>query len=418
MSNNAIPGDSAPAETNTSTPTPHDRLWSAFGVVYRRRRFIAGVTAGAAVLAVGISLLLPNWYAASVRVLAPESGGGGLTSAVMRNLPSAASMLLGGPSGDYARYLTILTSRSMFVSVVDSFDLIQVYETEGNRYPLEDALETLRSNVDFPVHEKYEYLSVVVFDKEPERAADIANFFVRRLNAVNAALTSQNAGLFRRFAESRYAEASAVLDSVLDARQDFQREYGVFDLPTQTMAFFEQVGMLRAKAVEGEIQYNALRAQLGDDNAQVRSMRELVTAANQQYQQALQGQEQVLPVPQERMSAVMREYIGMEREILIQSAIIEVIVPILEQARFNEEQEVQAVQVVDPAVPPAKKAKPSRSLIVIVTTISIFFVAIIFVLALDWWQRSHRKFAQRLQVSISPQAHSSRPMETARTPEP
>src|SRR5690625_320817 len=401
MSNNSMLGDSAPTETRTTTGTAQDRLWSALSVVYRWRRFIAGVTAGAAVLAVGISLLLPNWYAASVRVLAPEGGGGGLTSAVMRNLPSAASMLLGGPSGDYARYLTILTSRSMFVSVVDSFDLVNVYETNRSRYPLEDAIETLRSNVDFPVHEKYEYLSVTVYDKDPERAADMANFFVRRLNAVNSALTSQNASLFRRFAERRYAEATATLDSVLDARQVFQSEHGVFDLPAQTMAYFEQMGSLRARAVEGEIQYNALRAQLGDNNAQVRSMRELVSAANQQYRQALQGQEQVLPVPQERMSTVMREHIGMERDILIQSAIIEVIVPILEQARFNEEQEVQAVQVVDPAVPPAKKARPARSSIVVITTISVFLLAIAFVIILDWWRRRHKSFARRLQLSVA-----------------
>src|SRR5690625_8012361 len=107
-------------------------------------------------------------------------------------------------------------------------------------------------------------------------------------------------------------------------------------------------------------------------------MRELVSAANQQYRQALQGQEQVLPVPQERMTTVMREHIGMERDIRIQSAIIEVIVPILEQARINEEQEVQAVQVVAPAVPPAKKARPARRIIVVLTKISTLLIAIHF----------------------------------------
>src|SRR5690625_1027930 len=108
MSNNSMLGDSAPTETRTTTGTAQDRLWSAVSVVYRWRRFIAGVTAGAAVLAVGISLLLPNWYAASVRVLAPEGGGGGLTPPAMRNLPSAAPWFLGGPGGATAGTLRSL----------------------------------------------------------------------------------------------------------------------------------------------------------------------------------------------------------------------------------------------------------------------------------------------------------------------
>lgn len=378
-----------------------NRLWYAAGVIYRGRKFAGSVTVAGLALSVVISLLLPNWYAASARLLSPEGGGNPLTSSLLRNMPSAAAMLLGGPSGDYARYLTILTSRSMLESAVDSFDLVSVYDTHNSRYPREDAIDALRSNIDFPVHEKYEYLSVVVYDKDPQRAADISNFLVRRLNLINSELTSQTAALFRSFVERRYAEANAALDSVLDASQAFQAKYGVFDLSAQTMAFFDQVASTRSQAVEVEIRYEALRAQLGDNNPQVQSMRELVDAANRQYRQILAGQEQVLPVPQEDMSAVMREYIDLEREALIQSSLIEVIVPILEQARFNEGQQVQAVQVVDPAVPPAKKAKPSRTLIVLISTVSVFLVAIIFVLVMDWWQRHHQRFAHKLGMMVS-----------------
>lgn len=392
------PSSTEPYLSGDGRPSSSERrsLWPTVGILYSWRRFIVGVTVAGALAAVGISLLLPNQYAASSRLLAPESGGNALASSVLKSLPSAASLLMGGQSGEYARYLTILSSRAMFESAVDSFNLVEAYETAKSDHPREEAIETLRKNADFPVHEKYEYLSVVIIDKDPQRAADIANFMVRRLNRVNSDLSSQNASLFRGFVERRYREANAQLDSVLNARQQFQKQYGVFDLPTQTSAFLEQVASMRAASAENEVQYAALRAQLGDDNAQVRQMREVVQAARRQYDNALEGQERVFPVPQEQMSDVLREYIDLERETLVQSQIIEVIAPVLEQARFNQEQEIQALQVVDPAVPPVRKVAPRRSIIVIISTLSIFLLSVMFALASSWWQRNHGQVASRL----------------------
>jgi hypothetical protein len=62
---------------------------------------------------------------------------------------------------------------------------------------------------------------------------------------------------------------------------------------------------------------------------------------------------------------------------------------------------VEAVQVVDAAVPPDKKAKPRRSIICITMTISAFVLAILFVLVYDWWQRKHGYFARRLRASAA-----------------
>ncbi len=391
-SNGDYPVDRAYADNNSVT----DQLWRIAGLLFLRRRIIIISTAVITIAAVVLSLLIPNRYDAVARLLPPEAQGNSITTSALRNLPSAAAMLLGGVSGDYARYLTILSSRVMLESVVDEFNLIDVYETADKRHPKEAAIEQLRDNIDFPVHEKYEYLSVVVRDKDPTRAADLANFLVHRLNEINSHLSSQNAALFRQFVEGRYSEAAGALDSLLNARQSFQNTYGVFDLPTQTAAFLDQVAALRAEAVKNEIQYNALREQLGDDNIRVRGMRDIVDAANQQYLRAFAGQERVLPVPHDQLSQVMREYIDLERETLIQGQIIEVLAPVREQARLNQEQEVQAVQLVDPAIPPVKKATPRRSIIVILAMVSGFLIVSGLVLTFHWWGRNSPMVARRL----------------------
>ncbi len=376
-------------------------LWSALGTLYRWRRFIIGVTALIAATAVVLTLMMPNVYRATSRVLLPEAPGGGLAASLLKNLPSSASALLGAGGGDYVRYLAILHSRTVQEALVDSFDLVQVYELEESKTPREDALALAQDYIEFELDAEYDFLSVSAIDRDPQRAADMSNFLVRRLNDVNARLLSQSAGDYRRFIERRYFEAEAAMDSVLDATQAFQSQFGVYDLPAQTQGFFEQVADLRAKALQAEIQYEVLRDEYGENNAQVETARRLAQASNAKYREALEGGERLLPVPQSSVPGVVREYASLEMERTIQAAILEVIRPMYEQARLQEQQKMEAVQVLDRAVPPVKKAAPRRSIMVLAATFSAFLLAAVFALVFSWWRRNHALFAVRLQEAAA-----------------
>ena len=388
-------GDVASAGTQSRSP------WDYVADLWRRRGLIVGVTAAVAAASVVISLLLPNWYAASVRVLPPEGGGANpLTAALLRNPKSAASALLGGVSSDYARYIAILTSRRVLDSLIEEVDLVRVCGFEDAQHPLDATRKQLSENVAFPVDEDYEFLSVVALDTDPQRAADMANFMVRQLNAINSELASQNAGNYRRFVEQRYREAQAALDSVLDATQTFQQRYGILDLDVQTRAYFDQLAALEAGATKAEVEYEALQAQLGADNAQVRALREVAQAADRKVRSVLAGREVVLPVSQGELSDVAREYVDLRREGIVQEQILEIIGPLYEQARFEEEKSVEAVQVVDAAVPPARKTKPFRALLVIVATLTGFLLVTLFTLLHAAWRRHHVRVSQRLRTAL------------------
>jgi uncharacterized protein involved in exopolysaccharide biosynthesis len=379
-----------------------EAVWTTVGTLYRWRMFIVGATALVAIAAVVVSLMLPNWYAASVRVLPPEvSRSNPLASALLRGgAGSAASALLGGASSDYARYLAILSSRRVLESVIERYDLIEAYDLEDTRYPREAALKELENNVTFPVDDEYEFLSIVVLDRDPRRAASMANFMVQRLNEINSELASQNAANYRRFVQNRYDEARVALDSVMDATQAFQRQYGVIDLGVQSQAYFSHLASLEAQATIAEVQYEAQLSQLGPENEQVQALRAVAQAAQGKVEAVLEGRESLMPVPRGAMSTVARAYADLQRELTVQTQVLEVIGPLLEQARFEEEKRVEAVQIVDPAVPPERKAKPVRSQLVILATLSGFLLAVLFALVYSWWQRRHPYLAQRLRASV------------------
>ena len=403
-------GDLAAYDAPTASSATPSALWFALGALLRGRWVILGITVLVAASAVAISLNLPNWYASSVRVLPPEaSGANPITAALMRNAGagSAASALLGGPSSDYARYLAILSSRRVLEGLVDEFNLVEVYELDGVR-DLEgelaakaEALRMLEANISFPVDEDFEFLSVIVVDRSPRRAAAMANSAVARLNEVNTELSSKTAATYRQFVQRRYDEADVALDSVLTAGQAFQRRYGIMDLDVQTEAYFSQLAELRGQATAAEIQYQAMSAQYGPENEEVQMLKGVADAANGKIREMMAGGEATLPVAQGDMSNVARQYVDLKREATVQTEILKIVQPLIEQARFEEEKRVEAVQVIDVAVESRKKVRPRRSVLVATATMSGFLLSCLFVVALATWRRTSGYVSEQLRAAVA-----------------
>lgn len=381
------------------TTSGEESLWQLLGTIWRGRRLIAIVTAVAAVASVVISLLIPNTFRATSRLLLPESSGGGMASAILGDLGSAAQSLLGTSAGDYMRYLAIMNSRRVRMAVVDSFDLVRVYDVAGGRAPIEDAIDILADRTDFVVDIEYDFLSIEVVDESAERAAAMANYLVDLLDQINNELASGTAARFRRYVEDRYETAQDSRAALLDSIRAFQERFGVFDLQAQTEAFFAQIADLRVKALQEEIKYEAARNLLGPESPDLEAMSQIVEASNRKYEAALRGREQVLPVAQSQMPDVVRAYLDLEMERAIQERILTFVAPMLEQAKFEEQRTVQALQTVDPASPPARKDGPKRSLICVIATLSSFVLVVFYVLLIDWWNRRHAYFARRLRVA-------------------
>ncbi len=391
-------------------------FWSMLGTLWRRRMLIIGITTVAAVLSIVISLTLADWFKAQTRLLLPARSGSGLLSgAILGSLPSSASSLLGGVTGDYQRYLSILDSRTIKESVAERFNLIEVYDVAESEAPLHAAVEVLDGNIDFVIDEEYNHLSVQVYDQDPQRAADMANFFVDELQRINAELASQSAGAFRRYVEQRYEDTEAEFDSVMYALSALQEHYGVLDLEAQGAIFYTGMTEMRLSIFEVEMAYERLLNMYGEEHSAVQAARQTVQAANRKYNAAMEGGEGVLPVPQDSLPSVARQFVDLKQQQLVLAKIIEYTRPVLEEARLEEQRKIEAVQVVDVATPPVKKARPFRALIVIASTASGFILAVLYVLLLAWWRRNYADFAHRLKAASADPAMSP-PVETPTSP--
>ncbi|CUU03664.1 Capsule polysaccharide export protein KpsE/RkpR [Candidatus Kryptobacter tengchongensis] len=361
-------------------------LWDYFYVLYKWRKFIVVNVFILTLIAVVVALLLPVQYKATATVIAPRKtdifGGLGMFSQSIREF----APFLRGLSGTQLplfTYLAILNSRTAMEKVVNKFDLIKVYGIKDSS--VEKAVKKLRGNTDFEIDENG-VLVINVYDEDRRRAADMANYFVEVLNEINIKLNIEEAKNNRIVIERRYLQNLADLKAAEDTLKKFQQRYGIYYLPEQAKAAVEAAAELEAQIIAEEVKLGILQRQLGDDASEVRAVKIQIEEMKKRLNQMKEGNERLknemtLFVPFKNMPELGLQYLRLYREYEIQNKLLEFIVPLYEQAKIEEQKNIPVVQVLDYAVPPEKKARPFRTLIVLSVFASalVLFVIIAFV---------------------------------------
>ncbi len=363
-------------------------IWDYFYVLYKWRKFIAINVLILTLIAVIVALLLPVQYKATATVVAPRKtdifgGLGALNQSIREFAPFLRS--LGGSQLPLFTYLAILNSRTAMEKVVDKFDLIKVYGIKDSS--MEKAIKKLRGNTDFEIDENG-VLVINVYDEDRQRAADMANYFIEVLNEINIKLNIEEARNNRIIIERRYLQNLADLKSAEDTLKKFQQKYGIYYLPEQTKVAVEAAAELEAKIMAEEIKLGILQRQLGEDASEVKIAKIQIEEMRRKLNQMKEGNgvksEMSLFVPFKDVPELGLQYLRLYRDYEIQNKLLEFIVPLYEQAKIEEQKNVPVVQVLDYAVPPERKARPFRTLIVL----SVFASALVLFVMLAFLNES------------------------------
>jgi len=146
------------------------------------------------------SLQLPKIYKATASILSPvdSSKSGGLSSLLGTLGPQIG--LTAQPSSSEI-FVAILKSRSAADKVIDRFNLQKVYGSKMK----ENTRRTLAGNTEINIS-KEKMINISVLDKDPRKAAEIANYYVETLDGLNQTLNITTAGEKKRFIEKRLEE--------------------------------------------------------------------------------------------------------------------------------------------------------------------------------------------------------------------
>jgi uncharacterized protein involved in exopolysaccharide biosynthesis len=284
-------------QANTPAPEalPDDdeiNLLDLLIVLAKHKAMILKATLAAAVLSAGVTLLMPNIYTGTARILPPQQSESSANALLnqLGGLAGVAGSTLGIKNPD-ALYIGMLKSRNVMEKIAKRFDLQKIYDEKT----MTDTLKKLDRSASI-TSSKDGIITVAVDDKDPKRAADMANGFIDELDK-----------LMQTF-------------SLTDA--------------SHRRVFFEQ---------------------------QLKQARDKLTDA-----------EMVL----DKTPNTSLRYMDAVRNVKYQEAIWEILAKQFEMAKLDEAKDFPLVQVLDKAIPPERKSKPKRSVIVIMVTLVAFFGSI------------------------------------------
>ena len=375
-------------DTSYQSPSLIDYLQ----VIARRRRMIFFVTLGAAVISVVYSLILPNIYAAKTLIL-PAQEDKGLANAMMAQLGGLASLAgasLGG-ANTTDLYVSMLRSEAIKDPIIERFKLKNIYK---NKY-LSDTYKTLDTNAVISAGKKDGIITITVNDKDPKRAADMANAYAEELGKLTVRLNIAGAGKNRSFLEERLSGAKADLARAEEALKVFQSKNKAVQVTAQAEAAIKGIAEMRAQLAAQEVQLATARRQLTESSQEVKN---LVTSVNNLRSQIarLEGSGGSNSIPSVgSVPAIGQEYVRLMREFKIQESLVELLTKQYEMARFSESKDVSPFQVLQNAKVPERKSKPARARMVIMATFSALFFSLIMAFVMDNFSRMPEENRER-----------------------
>jgi len=337
------------------------------------------------------ALLSPKWYKSTASVLPAEKNDllstlSGISSLAKGFSASKGLAALTGSNSESDKYIAILKSATITNDVVKRFDLKKEYELENEHN--EKVVKEWQSNSSIEIQDEGN-LEISIYDRNPQKAADIANYLIKKLNEISTSIGVQNARANREFVEKRYLQCINDINVLENGMKVFQEKYGVIAVPQQLEATVKSMSLIYADLYKKEVEYNVLKQTYGSNHPLTTNtkieMDELQKKINLLNSGKDDSQKDVkLLIPFKEAPQLGNDYLKIYKNLEIQYKILEFIQPAYEQAKIEEVRNTPSVIVLDTAVPSDYKAKPKGSLYAMVSFVASiivgYFIVFIFVL--------------------------------------
>jgi len=371
---------------------PEPDVLDLFLVLAKHKKKILGSVVVSLVLALGLILLLPTHYTSTAMILPPQQTQS-TASMLMSQLTGAAGLgslaaIAGkdlGLKNPNDIYIGMLKSRTVQDGLIQQFNLQQVYRDKK----LSQARKDLVSATDIST-DKNGLIEIAVDDKDPKRAADLANAYVSGLHKLTQSLAITEASQRRLFFQQELEQSKENLSEAEVALKQTEQKTGMIHLDSQAKAIIDAVGKLQAQIAAKDVELRAMRLYATSENPAL-IIAEQQLAGLQDELAKLEQQQNVSPGDPVVATGKIPEY-GLEyarklRDVKYRETIFELMAKQFEAAKLDESKEAAIIQVVDPAIVPDHRSFPRPTIIfpVLFSLGAIF--GVLWALASEGWSR-------------------------------
>jgi hypothetical protein len=314
--------------------------------IYRSRVPILTITLAGFILSVVISLVITPRYRSAV-IMYPATFTS-MSRSLMGPSETRGDIMDFGREADTERLLQVLHSETIRRGIINKFDLMSHYGIkEGSRFPYTALNRKFDSNVRFR-KTPYMAIEIEVLDADPAIAAAMANDIALYLDSVMSFMFRERAVMSLAVVEQEYIRLQEEVRMLEDSLKRI-REMGVINYEAQS----EVINNAYATAILGKdsVSEDFFRGRL-----------RLLSAYGGAY-------------------VSIRDYLSYRHEKLNEMKAA------YDEARINAGKIIPYKYVIENAGVAEKKTYPVRSLIVGISTISAFLLALFMVLLTDAFRR-------------------------------
>ena len=335
-------------------------------ILMQRKKLVAIVAAICTGLALFLALVLPHQYTATVIILPPQG-----SSSMSSMLAGQLSGMEGAMSGVAGSLLGLKNVNEMYVSMLKSNSVedavIQRYglQAEYRKKYLADTRKALEKHTKIDGSTKDGLIRLSFYDRNPNRAAEIANGYVDQFKNLSQHLAITEAAQRRVIYANQLEKTRGDLANADEALKRTELSTGMVQVDGQARAMIESAARLRAEIVAKEVQIEAMRSYAGDENPALTQAQTQLDGLRAQFNKMVGskgGSTDDVFIPKGEVPEAGLEYIRKLRDVKYYEAIFSLLARQLELAKMDEAREGGFIQVVDPAIPPEQKSFPKLGL--------------------------------------------------------
>jgi tyrosine-protein kinase Etk/Wzc len=345
--------------------------------VAKNKRFVLSFTCGMAIFAIAISLVMPKIYTGTARILPPQQSQSASMALLTQIAPLAGGMAsqslgLKNPSD---LYVGMLRSRTIADRILARFDLMKLYDRDN----LVDTRRDLDEHTEMTAG-KDGIITVSVEDKDPKRAADMANAYVEELVNLTKSLAVTEAQRRRIFFSNELIVSREQLSKAETDLQKVQEASGLIQLGDQARAMIGAVASVKAQVIAKEAEVAVLRSFATEQNPEFVRARDQLASFQSELRNLQRKQPGIAAggviVPTGDIPTAAVDYLRRARDVKYYESLFDLLAKQVELAKIDEGKDAALIQALDQAVIPDKKTKPKRALIVVIATLLAFAVAV------------------------------------------
>ena len=342
---------------------------------------------------------MSEWYTATTKILPPQRSQS--STAATLGLIGALAGVAGGSLGIKRRndtFVAMLKSRTIADAIIERVKRKELYD---EKY-LQDTREELSRNVNISSG-KDGVITVDVDDKDPKRAADMANTYVEELEKLTLRLAVGEAGQRRVFFEKQLRQAKDDLTQSEIELTKFQKQKGIIDPKGQAGLTISAAAALRAQITAKEVQLGSLRSFATPENPDLlRAQQELASLRVEMAKISRGGTGEIgdVLVSMGKAPEEGADYFRRFRDMKYYETLYELLAKQYEIAKIDEARDAALIQVLDPAITPERKTKPKRSLIVLLTALVAGFLGMLWAFVKEALDRARHEPEQAQRLSL------------------